>query len=578
MTRPLLPVFALLSLALAACSQQGAVVPERPVAGSPVDSAAGVTLRLPAPAALSAQYVSARTTRIDVGVDDAPALRFVLGSPQAPCQGGFCTVTLPNLSPAGHTFTVSSYAALSGADVLVSRGSVTQRLAPGRNDIALTLFPVNVRFTLSSAVRQFDPQLGAFGNYVRFTVLGGRGLPAYYAVQAADSLGDPLPDTGAVLCGDSGVIVTSLADAAHPARFRVEVQTPGPHLLSVQAGSCSQAGFVLASLPVSGSAPTAGQGVLGAGASHSLALLSDGTVRAWGDNGLGQTAGGSAAASVPGLSGVVSVSAGRYHSLAVLKGGTVRAWGFDGFAQTADGSVGNDVSGLGGVVAVSAGASHSLALLSDGTVRAWGDNSAGQTAGGSSTASIPGLGSVVSVSAASHNLALLSDGTVRAWGENGSGQTGGGTVTSSIAGLSDVVAVSAGDTHSLALLADGTVRAWGSDADGESAGGSVTLGVTGLSGVAGVSAGSSHSLALMNDGTVRAWGYDAYGQLGGGSVVRAVPVLSGAVSVSAGAFHNLALLGDGTVRAWGYNGFAQTADGTAARSIGTLGGVRLPVP
>ncbi len=48
-----------------------------------------------------------------------------------------------------------------------------------------------------------------------------------------------------------------------------------------------------------------------AGGCHSLALQSDGTVVAWGDNRFGQTN------VPPGLSNVVAIAAGYYHSLAI---------------------------------------------------------------------------------------------------------------------------------------------------------------------------------------------------------------------------------------------------------------------
>jgi alpha-tubulin suppressor-like RCC1 family protein len=161
--------------------------------------------------------------------------------------------------------------------------------------------------------------------------------------------------------------------------------------------------------------------------SRSLALKSDGTVVAWGDNWEGQS-------TVPsGLSGVVAIAAGGAHSLALKSDGTVVAWGDSGSGQS------TVPSGLNGVVAIAAGDNHSLALKSDGTVVAWGAYR---------PSTVPdGLSGVVAISAGeAHSLALKSDGTVMAWGDNGDGQS---TVPD---GLTCVVAIAAGYAQSLALI------------------------------------------------------------------------------------------------------------------------------
>ena len=364
-----------------------------------------------------------------------------------------------------------------------------------------------------------------------------------------------------------------------------------------------------------------------AGGWHSLALSGDGHVWSWGANWSGQLGVGSTSGGIvvpvgtvgPGgtgtLDNVVVVSGGYLHSLALLSDGTVRAWGTNESGQLGDNTIVDrsspvQVVGPGGgvldnVVAVSAGDSHSLALLSDGTVRAWGANWAGQLGDNTNNDnSLPvqvvgpgGVGfldNVVAVSAGGgHSLALLSDGTVRAWGNNSSGQLGYGMFNSStpvqVVGydggefLDNVVSVSAGAYHSLALLSDGTVRAWGYNGDGQLGDGtgnssSSPVRVVGFDGrgvlnnVVAVSAGSYHSLALLSDGTVRAWGYNGYGQLGDGTNntrTSRVPVvgpgggvLDNVVAVSAGDSHSLALLSDGTVWAWGANGDGQLGDGT----------------
>jgi len=111
------------------------------------------------------------------------------------------------------------------------------------------------------------------------------------------------------------------------------------------------------------------------------------SVVAWGRNNAGQLGGEPGAdspipATVPDLTDALMIAGGGEHSLALLPDGTVRAWGGNGYGQCSDGSTATSISGLENVVMVAAGWGHSLALLSDGTVRSWGVNGAGQLGDG----------------------------------------------------------------------------------------------------------------------------------------------------------------------------------------------------
>ena len=120
--------------------------------------------------------------------------------------------------------------------------------------------------------------------------------------------------------------------------------------------------------------------------------------------------------SVANLSGVEAVASGYNFSLALLSDGTVRAWGGNSFGQLGDGSREDSaqpvtVMGLSGVTAIAAGGAHAIALLGNGTVVTWGGNNFGELGDGtsargpvygpSSTVPVPvnGLSGVVAVAA-----------------------------------------------------------------------------------------------------------------------------------------------------------------------------------
>jgi alpha-tubulin suppressor-like RCC1 family protein len=131
----------------------------------------------------------------------------------------------------------------------------------------------------------------------------------------------------------------------------------------------------------------------------SLALKKDGTVWAWGDNEYGQLGNGTYTDSdtpvqVSGLSGMTAIGPpdARY-SLALKSDGTVWAWGDNTYGDLGNGTYTTSnmpvqVSDLSGVTSsFGGGVYHSVALKGDGTVWTWGDNSFGQLGNGTYTGS-----------------------------------------------------------------------------------------------------------------------------------------------------------------------------------------------
>src|SRR5205085_3835037 len=125
------------------------------------------------------------------------------------------------------------------------------------------------------------------------------------------------------------------------------------------------------------------------------------------------------------LSAITALSAGGNHSLVLLKDGSVWAWGsiLSGPPNTKS-NVPIPVSSLNNVTAISQGLGFALALKSDGTVWAWGSGSRGDlgnggTADSATPVQVSGLAGVRAISAGEydHGLAARTDGTVWAWGD-----------------------------------------------------------------------------------------------------------------------------------------------------------------
>lgn len=232
-----------------------------------------------------------------------------------------------------------------------------------------------------------------------------------------------------------------------------------------------------------------------------LAVKSDGTVLAWGDNAYGRT-------NIPaGLNHVIAVDANYSHCLALRDDGTVVAWGGNEGGQL------NVPPGLNGVIAIAAGVYHSLALRSDGTVVAWGGG------GGSQAQVPPGLSNVVAIAAGSFSLALKSDGTMVAWGTYWNGF--GNPPMEIPEGLNDVVSIGAGSGTALAARSDGRVLAWGASWYNQ------TQVPEELVDAVAVAGDYTSSLALRSDGTLMGWGNALFGPILATGVTNIVAIDGG---------------------------------------------------
>jgi alpha-tubulin suppressor-like RCC1 family protein len=190
-----------------------------------------------------------------------------------------------------------------------------------------------------------------------------------------------------------------------------------------------------------------------AGADFSLALGNDGALFSWGRNQadqLGHSPGEDlVSVAMPVLDGdgeplasIRSMACGDLFALAVTTDGTVLAWGDDSAGQlgpsgASRGSEPVAVTGLPPILEVAAGGACAAALTTNGRVWTWGANSHGQLGQGTMGASgapaqVAGLPVVTAIAVGpEHMLALDGNGNVWAWGRGDLGALGNGSTSDS---------------------------------------------------------------------------------------------------------------------------------------------------
>ena len=300
-------------------------------------------------------------------------------------------------------------------------------------------------------------------------------------------------------------------------------------------------------------------------------ILSDNSLRCWGNNENGQIGDGTRGttryqptnASIPAGKTPVSISTSSLYTsktmCATMSDGTLYCWGSNSYGQIGigtycpygsyvDGCNGNDgistptmVSLPNGrsATAVAVGESHACSILEDGSVWCWGSNQHGQLGVGNSSdtgnwrylpnqVSLPSSVSAVAITLGRyHSCIVASDGVAYCWGMGDDGRLGHGSTNDenspvAVASSENYVSISAGDYHTCAITQERSVQCWGVNWDGQLGDGSGTYGGRSIpadvslpSGtqVTSIASGEKHNCVITQLMESYCWGEDGNNRL-----------------------------------------------------------------
>jgi alpha-tubulin suppressor-like RCC1 family protein len=312
-----------------------------------------------------------------------------------------------------------------------------------------------------------------------------------------------------------------------------------------------------------------------------------------------------AALTVPGT--VAEIGTSNSTQYALLTNGSLYAWGLGTQGQLGDGSRVNSFAKpvrvlfppgvrIASIPTDVMPFDAALAVDTRGNVWGWGQNGGGELClGGARTYTTPvklPLSHVTAVAGASNHALYDADGTVYSCGSNGQGDLGDGSRRNSstpvrVTGLdgSSVTELVASFANSGALLSNGEYFDWGYDADGQLGDGrfhrssDVPVRVILPYPVTKVAQGGSiwgngQTLVLLSNGSLWAWGANVYGQLGDRTTrpqpypVRFYPPAGVSyTNLAVGGITSYAVSATGNVYAWGASPVGQVGDGSTSATL-----------
>ncbi|KAI0496120.1 hypothetical protein KFK09_022427 [Dendrobium nobile] len=296
--------------------------------------------------------------------------------------------------------------------------------------------------------------------------------------------------------------------------------------------------------------------LVSAGASHSVALLSDKVVCSWGRGEDGQLGHGDAEDSLlptllrtlDGLE-IFSVICGADHTTAYSESELqVYSWGWGDFGRLGHGNSSDvftpqPIKALQGIriKQIACGDSHCLAVTMQGVVQSWGRNQNGQLGLGTNEDSLipqkiqafQGQRMALVACGWRHTITVSSSGALYTYGWSKYGQLGHGDfedhlIPHKLEALKDctISQISGGWRHTMALTSDGRLYGWGWNKFGQLGVGDnvdhcspVQVKFPQDQKVIQTSCGWRHTLALTESKNVFSWGRGTNGQLGHGDTL-----------------------------------------------------------
>ena len=324
---------------------------------------------------------------------------------------------------------------------------------------------------------------------------------------------------------------------------------------------------------------------IAAGATHSCAVLADGSVWCWGardGHRMGGTGDVSEPVMLPDVNTAVAVAAGRHHTCIQTVLDEILCWGANSYGQVGE-AQSHEVYPpvqIGTGLRVETGTYHTCVRRSPTETECWGRTWVGANSA-QNPLLLPGVGHLV---LGQHHTCYSTMGHLMCQGRNTNGQLGIGDnlwresavqITST-----PMAALGAGANHTCGSVPTGSqpgLLCWGSNEFGQLGipPGSDRLEPMWVSVLVPqlLDAGLRHTCAKVSPlaGPMLCWGHNNRGQLGNGTVTTDFEILPVAIPevsyFDSGEEHVCAILPDQTARCWGDNRNGQIGNGDTQQTV-----------